>query len=92
MRRHVVVLVLLLAFALPSAALAAGGTTKAGYGGTAGNVQSAIVKAKVKPTATTRVSGTLPFTGQNLAIVAFAGLLLIGVGGMLVRNRPHGDN
>jgi hypothetical protein len=61
------------------AALASGGSSMSGYGGTAGNVQGAVQK-----------SGSLPFTGLSLTAFVVLGVLLIAVGVVLRRrtSRP----
>jgi len=69
------------AMAAASSALAAG-PTQASYGGNGGNVQGAI--------AGNQTQGQLPFTGANLAAIALAGLLLLAVGYVLIRQaRSH---
>lgn len=83
--RYVAIIAVVAAFAVPSTAFAGSNTAKGGYGSAAGNIQGKIT-AKPKLT-TTRKAGTLPFTGQNLAVAAIAGVLLIVAGGMLLRVR-----
>jgi LPXTG-motif cell wall-anchored protein len=87
--RYVAIIAAVAALAVPSAAFAGSSTAKGGYGSTAGNIQGKIA-TKPKLT-TTRTTGTLPFTGQNLAVVAIAGVLLIIAGGTMLRLR-RGEN
>jgi hypothetical protein len=54
------------------AALAGSGSSLGTYGGRAGNAQS-----QVESSTTT---GTLPFTGIDIALLVAVGLLVIGVG------------
>ncbi|MGZ4334245.1 MAG: LPXTG cell wall anchor domain-containing protein [Gaiellaceae bacterium] len=83
--RYVAMLAVVAALVVPSAAFASSGTAKGGYGTTAGNIQGTLA-AKPKLT-TVRKSGSLPFTGQNLVVWLFAGVVLIAAGGGLVRYR-----
>jgi LPXTG-motif cell wall-anchored protein len=87
--RYVAIIAVVAALAVPTAAFAGSNTAKDGYGSTAGNIQGKIT-AKPKLT-TTRSAGTLPFTGQNLAVAAIAGVLLIVAGGTLLRVRREDD-
>lgn len=84
MKRIGVCTIVLVLLALSSSAFAA--PKPAGYGGSAGNVQSAV--GPVKPAgavlgATT--SGQLPFTGMELVVFTAAGLLMIGAGASMRR-------
>jgi hypothetical protein len=70
------------------AAFAGSGPVTTGYGGVAGQVTS-----KIKPSAAgTHVSGTLPFTGTNLALFVAAAVILLalGLGFRRVSRRPNG--
>jgi hypothetical protein len=60
--------VLGLLVALPSTALAGGGSTLSGYGGSAG-IRGTVQK-----------SGSLPFTGLSLTFVVLAALALVALG------------
>lgn len=75
-----------LAGLLSVSAAFASGPVVAGYGGVAGQVQ-----AKIKPSGT-HVSGTLPFTGTNLALFVAAAVILLalGLGFRRVSRRPNG--
>lgn len=60
------------------------------YGGTGGNVVSKVDGPTADPPATSTTgsqgtTGTLPFTGFDLALAALGGLLLLGVGLVLSR-------
>jgi LPXTG-motif cell wall-anchored protein len=59
---------------LAAAPTALGGSSQAGYAGSAGNVQGSVQK-----------SGSLPFTGLSLTAFAIVGLLLIVTGVYLFR-------
>jgi hypothetical protein len=58
-----------------SAFAGSGATSVEAYGSTPAKVAGAISQSS--PAAS---SGDLPFTGQNLAIVAIAGVVLVGTG------------
>ena len=63
------------------------------YGGTGGNVVSKVDGPTADPPATSgsQTTGTLPFTGFDLALAALGGLLLLGAGVALsraVESRP----
>ena len=62
------------AVVLAAAPTALGGSSQAGYAGSAGNVQGSVQK-----------SGSLPFTGLSLTAFAIVGLLLIVAGVFLAR-------
>ena len=85
--RYLTMLLVVAALALPGAALASSGTTKSGYGSTAGNIQGAL---KAKPT-TVKTTGSLPFTGQNLVLWLVAGVVLVAAGGSLLRYRGNSN-
>ena len=55
--------------ALPSTALAGGGSTLSGYGGAAGSIRGTVQK-----------SGSLPFTGLSLTFVVLAAIALVALG------------
>lgn len=59
---------------LAAAPTALGGSSQAGYAGTAGSVQGSVHK-----------SGSLPFTGLSLTAFAIIALLLIATGVFLYR-------
>jgi hypothetical protein len=61
--------VLGLVIALPSTALAGGGSTLSGYGGSAGSIRGTVQK-----------SGSLPFTGLSLTFVVLAAIALVALG------------
>jgi hypothetical protein len=75
----------LVATALVAAAMAAGASaqtpTGSGYGGGA----SPLGGVEGEGTSQTGVSGTLPFTGVDLALLVVGGVLLAAVGAGLVR-------
>ena len=82
MKRIVLTCVVVAFFAFASAALGAGGSTlQQAYGGE----QNIVAGTPTKPSANAP-SGTLPFTGVDLAFFAGAGLLLTGAG--LALRRP----
>lgn len=64
-----------------SVALADNGSSKDGYGGTAGKVQASL---------TTKPKGSLPFTGMNLAFIAAAAIAVIAVG-LVLRRASRGN-
>ena len=74
-----------LVICVPAFASGSGNTTlKSAYGSTPHNVSGVVKtttkpKPAVKPTAV-KTSGTLPFTGVDLGVVAGAAVLLLGVG------------
>jgi len=67
-------------------AYAGGGTSVDAYGGTQGRTQGAIHQASVG-----KAGGTLPFTGQNLGVVAGFGLVLVGTG-IALRRRSKSES
>lgn len=71
--KKIIATIVVFALAPVAGALAGGGSTLAGYGGTAGRIQGTVQK-----------TGSLPFTGLNLTIVAVAAVALI-VAGFFVR-------
>ena len=64
-----------------SVALADNGSSKDGYGGTAGTVQANL---------TTKPKGSLPFTGMNLTFIAMAAIAVIAVG-LVLRRASRGN-
>jgi LPXTG-motif cell wall-anchored protein len=65
-----------------SVALAAGqGASITAYGGSAGNLEQAVVSHK----------GTLPFTGTSLALFVIVGIVLLAVGLVLRRRAAARD-
>jgi hypothetical protein len=74
-----------------SAAFADSSTILSGYGSTGSN---AVVEVKgaqaAPPTAVAASTGTLPFTGSELAVVAGGAIVLLGMG--LVLRRIGRDN
>lgn len=104
LKTAVTALVACLALAVPSAALAASPTQDA-YGGTAGqqegggNTPSSTSPGSetagtspeaVAVAATTESSGTLPFTGLEVGLIALAGVALLGGGVVLYRVSRRG--
>jgi hypothetical protein len=85
-------LVLSVAFLVLAATAVAGNPSGDQYGNVVGTKQAKPSKgvAGVHATAATPSSGTLPFTGADLAAVAFGGAALLG-GGMTLRRygRKH---
>jgi hypothetical protein len=79
-------LVVALALAAPPAALAQT-ATQDGYGTDAGTVQTQVDDGSTGSAAVTRDGGggSLPFTGLDLALLACAGVLLVGAGICLQR-------
>jgi hypothetical protein len=76
------VVVLVLVMAVPAFAQNA---TSDGYSATAGQVQAQVDDESSAPVATTTSGGgggggSLPFTGLDVALLAGAGLLLVGAG------------
>jgi hypothetical protein len=69
---------LCLALALAPAALGAGGAASEGYGGAGGNVQNEVSQGAA-PSAVAH-SGSLPFTGLDLALLVVGGVALVAVG------------
>jgi hypothetical protein len=63
-----------------SVALAGGSSSESGYSNTAGVVQKTVGTKH-----TTHASGTLPFTGVNLALFVAAGVVLVVLGVALRR-------
>jgi len=71
----------LAALSVVSVALAGKAPTVSAYGGVAGAVQKNISGSTHSAThGATHVSGTLPFTGVNLALFAVAAVVLVGLG------------
>lgn len=78
MRRFVIgVATLVVALALAGAALAGGGQKSPGYQGPGESVQGEVQQGVAGATTS---SGTLPFTGQDLTLLAVGGVALILVG------------
>jgi hypothetical protein len=67
-------IVSVVAMILVPAALAGGGSSVSGYGGEAGVIGTKVTSPTVHST------GSLPFTGMNLAIAGVAAILLIALG------------
>ena len=65
------------ALSVVSVALAGGDASTSGYSNIAGLVQK---KVSAPTTHTTHVTGTLPFTGANLALFALAAVVLVALG------------
>ena len=86
MKRLAMTTIGLAALSLPSIALADSTIIK-GYGGKAGAPVSNVLG-----TGTTHHSGSLPFTGLNLAVFAAAGLLLVCLGIVLNRAARRSSN
>jgi hypothetical protein len=75
--KKVAVAVALFVLSPVAGALAGGGSTLAGYGGSAGTVQGTVQK-----------TGSLPFTGMDLSLVAvIAGALVVA--GLLLRRASN---
>jgi hypothetical protein len=79
---------LLAALVLVPAALGAGGAAGQGYGGEGGNVQEEVSQGAA-PSAAVH-SGSLPFTGLDLALLVVGGVTLVvaGVGVRRAARRP----
>ena len=60
-----------------SVALASGGSSADGYGGTAGAVQSQVSSA---PHVAAAKGSTLPFTGLNLTLIVVGAIVLLAIG------------
>lgn len=82
MRKLTLLVMLVVALAVPPAASAQGSCNANGYSNVAG-IQSNGTNPAC--TVTTASSGNLPFTGLDLGIVLGAGVLLIGSGLLLRR-------
>lgn len=79
MKLRCLVAVICAGFVLAPAALA-GGAAGQGYGGGGGNVQSGVGAGNAAGT-----SGSLPFTGLDLALLVVGGLTLVVAGAGLRR-------
>lgn len=86
MRKLTLLVMLLVALAVPPAASAQGSCNANGYSNVAGIQPNGTNPAC---TVTTASSGNLPFTGLDLGIVLGAGVLLLGAG--LVLRRVSGS-
>ena len=99
---RVIVVALVAAAVLVPAALASGGngSSSYGYGGSAGNVQTPLqsgakpstqTSGAVKGTSSAPVksTGTLPFTGMDLAFLVAGGVVLIAFGASVRRLSRH---
>lgn len=82
MRKLTLLVMLLVALAVPPAASAQGSCNANGYSNVAGIQPNGTNPAC---TVTTASSGNLPFTGLDLGIVLVAGVLLLGSGLVLRR-------
>jgi hypothetical protein len=88
--------VIIASLALAPSALAQGSSVDT-YSGTGGNVQSQLtqgggsdntVNTANTPSADPATTGSLPFTGFDLALAAGGGLALLGIGMVLARMTP----
>lgn len=91
--RHLILIVMVgLALAVAAPAFAGGGSVLSGHTSQPAATKAlntkqpkANVAAATKSSPTVKSSGTLPFTGLNLAFAAAAGVVLIGAGALLRR-------
>lgn len=93
MKVKILVAALFTALLLTPSAFAAGNTSlqkPPTYNGPAGNVQGQVQQGVAGAVAQTGQAGTLPFTGQDLALLVAAGIVLLGVGAGFRRlSRPN---
>ncbi len=91
MKRLNVFAVAVLGLAITGSA-AAGSVIVKGYGGNAGAPVANVLGAHTsKAPAAAHTSGTLPFTGINLLVIALVAVALIGLGWALMRS-SRGNN
>lgn len=82
----------LVALAIASSA-SAGSTIKSGYGGVTGTpVGNVMHKPNQILGTVSQSTGTLPFTGLNLATFAVIALLLVAIGFLVTRMSRRSDN
>jgi len=70
---------------VPTALAGGGGVSADGYGGPAGVIQHKITS----PASAKHSTGTLPFTGTNLAIIVALAVLLVAIGFGMRRFARH---
>jgi hypothetical protein len=89
----IAILVVMLVVAAPAVAQTA---SQNGYSGTGGQVQAQVDDPSTTPVASTESGGgdgSLPFTGLDLALLAGAGVVLVGAGiGMRRVTRAPGSD
>jgi len=85
MKLRFVMVLVCAALVLAPSALAAGGAAGNGYGGSAGNVQNQVGAGN-----TAGASGSLPFTGLDLALLVAGGATLLVLGAGMRRAAKRG--
>lgn len=95
LRMTLIAAVAVLALVMVPSAMAQSSSV-AGYGGQAKEVAGVASGGDPSdpgdPSGTVRSSGTLPFTGLDLGLLAGGGLLLLGIGITMARVVPRGQN
>lgn len=91
MRKFVLILMMVAALAVPSAAAASSGYTNVAGVNEGGSDGSSGTPSAVASAGEPSSTGVLPFTGLELGLMFGAGVVLVGTGVALRRTRTH-DN